>query len=88
MYYVYVLRSDKDGKFYIGQTNNLENRMWRHKSGYIVSTKNRRPLKLVFYEEYPNRSQAMRREKFLKSGEGHKIIYQRFVDAARETGSE
>ncbi len=83
MFYVYVLKSEKDGNYYIGQTNNLESRIRRHNLGYVVSTRNRKPLSLVYFEEVPNRSQAMRREKFLKSGEGHKYIKAKMVDAAR-----
>jgi putative endonuclease len=74
VYYVYVLKSKKDNLLYIGQTNNLQNRLKRHMSGHVESTRYRRPLNLVYFEELTNRSEAMRREKFLKSGEGHKFL--------------
>lgn len=67
MYYVYVLRSLKDGNLYIGQTGNLEKRFSEHNSGLCKSTKSRKPFKLVYCEEYQTRSEAMRREKELKS---------------------
>ncbi len=66
MYYVYVLISKKDGLFYVGQTNDLSRRLWRHQQGYVRSTRHRRPLELLFYEEYETRSEAMKREKFLE----------------------
>ena len=74
MYYVYVLYSEKDAQFYIGQTKNLSERIRRHQSGYVQSTRNRRPIRVVYSEKYEHRYEAMRREKFLKSGEGHKYI--------------
>ena len=88
MYFVYVLISEKDGQYYIGQTNNLESRIRRHNLGYVHSTINRRPLRLVYTEEFMNRSEAMHREKYLKSGAGHKYLEQELADTARETGSE
>ena len=86
MYFVYVLRSEKDNILYIGQTNNLYNRLQRPRSGYVCSTRNRRPLKLIYFKEVAKRGEAMRREKYLKSGEGHIFLQDRLVDAARETG--
>ena len=74
MYSVYVLRSEKDGLIYIGQTNDLKLRILRHQKGYVKSTRNRRPLKLIYFEEYRDRGTAMRREKFLKSGAGHNLL--------------
>ncbi len=52
MYYVYVLKSIKDGKRYIGFTDNLERRISEHNYGKVKSTKNRRPLELIYFEEY------------------------------------
>ncbi|MEK6570515.1 MAG: GIY-YIG nuclease family protein, partial [Bacteroidota bacterium] len=49
-FYVYVLRSLKDGKLYIGQTNNLQERLLRHNHGRVKSTKGRRPLQLIYFE--------------------------------------
>ncbi|MGW8185556.1 MAG: GIY-YIG nuclease family protein [Candidatus Moraniibacteriota bacterium] len=47
-FFIYILESLKDGKLYIGQTNNLENRIIRHNSGQVSSTKNRRPLEIIY----------------------------------------
>jgi len=48
-YYTYVLKSEKDGKLYTGYTKNLKQRFELHQKGRVSSTKNRRPLKLVYY---------------------------------------
>ncbi|MBO1224341.1 MAG: GIY-YIG nuclease family protein [Candidatus Scalindua sediminis] len=50
MYYIYVLESKKDKKFYTGLTWNIEKRLQEHNSGISKTTKGRRPLKLVYYE--------------------------------------
>ena len=50
MYYVYVLQSRKDKRFYVGSTKDLKSRFDDHKFGRVESTKDRRPLKIVYYE--------------------------------------
>ena len=67
MFYVYILYCHKDKGLYIGQTNNLEERLKRHEHGYNDATKHRRPLTCIYTEEYETRSDSMQREKFLKS---------------------
>jgi len=74
MYYVYVLKSLKDGNLYIGQTGNLEKRIAEHNSGMCKSTKSRMPLELIYKEECATRSEAMKREKELKSGKERERI--------------
>lgn len=74
MYFVYILHSHKDKKLYIGYTENLENRFSLHTNGRVTSTKNRRPLELIYYEAYKNQLDAKKREVFLKSGSGHRFI--------------
>ncbi|MFA5961817.1 MAG: GIY-YIG nuclease family protein [Parcubacteria group bacterium] len=69
-FFVYILKSIKDTRLYIGQTNNLENRLLRHNSGKVTATKNRRPFTVVYKEEYLSRTEAMQREKYLKSLKG------------------
>lgn len=71
MYYVYILISGKDGGLYIGSTPDLKKRMEKHNNGYASATKNRRPLKLIYYESYLSQRDAKRREIFLKGGRGH-----------------
>ncbi len=74
MFYVYVLHSEKDNKFYTGFTNNIRRRIEEHQTGKVESTKNRRPLKLIYYEAYLEKSDAQNREIFLKSGSGKNYI--------------
>lgn len=69
-FYIYVLFSLKDGKFYIGFTTNLKDRLSRHARGEVRSTASRRPLKLIYYEYFVNEEDAKAREIFLKSGFG------------------
>ncbi len=77
MFYTYVLFSLKDKKLYIGYSNNLQNRLKKHKHGNITATKNRRPLKLIYYEACLNKQDAINREKALKTGFGRKYLKNR-----------
>jgi putative endonuclease len=70
MFIVYVLKSEKDSKRYIGFTENIDRRLFDHANGLVKSTKNRRPLVLIYKEEYSTKMEAREREKFLKSGQG------------------
>lgn len=76
-YYVYVLYSFKDFQFYTGYTGNLIKRINQHNSGKVKSTSNRIPLKLIYWEGCLNQTDASRREKYLKSGNGKKYLYNR-----------
>lgn len=69
-YYVYILLSLKDRKFYTGFTEDLKNRLSEHAQGKVRSTKDRRSLKLIHYEYFINKADAKAREVFLKSGFG------------------
>lgn len=66
MFYLYVLKSKKDNDLYIGSTNDLRRRLLEHNSGKSLSTKNRRPFELRYYESYYNESDARKRESSLK----------------------
>lgn len=66
-YTVYVLFSSKDEKLYVGCTSNLQDRMRRHMTGQVVTTKNRRPLELIRSEFFDSKADAFNRERFLKS---------------------
>ncbi|MCX6785827.1 MAG: GIY-YIG nuclease family protein [Candidatus Komeilibacteria bacterium] len=76
-YYTYILRSEKDSKFYTGYTKNLKLRFEQHQKGMVESTKNRRPLKLVYYEACLNQQDATHREKYLKTYHGKMFIKRR-----------
>ena len=73
-YYVYVLFSQKDKKFYIGSTGDLKKRFSSHKRGKVVSTSYRGPFTLIHYEYFVSKRDALAREKYLKSGYGHEQL--------------
>lgn len=77
MNYTYVLKSEKDEKLYIGWTNDLKNRILEHSSGRVIATKDRRPLKLVYYEACLDKEKAIKREKFFKMGFGRRFLKSR-----------
>ena len=76
-YYTYVLKSEKDGKLYVGFCENLKLRFAEHQSGLVKSTKYRQPLKLVYYEACRNKMDAILREKQLKTGFGRAYLNRR-----------
>ena len=67
MHYVYALKSQKDNKNYVGYTKNLKLRFEQRQKGLVASTKNRRPLKLIYCEACINQQDATHREKYLKT---------------------
>lgn len=77
MFYTYVLKSKKDDKFYTGYTKDLKLRFEQHEKGLIESTKNRRPLKLIYYEACLSQKDATHREKYLKTHYGKMYIKNR-----------
>jgi putative endonuclease len=77
MYYTYVLLSMKDGKFYIGYTDDLAGRFESHRRGSVPATKNRRPLMLIYYEACISKEDALKREKYLKTYYGHMFLKKR-----------
>jgi len=80
MYYVYALKSSKDGEFYTGHTGNLKLRVIRHNKGLVNSTKYRKPLKLIYYEACLNRKDAVRREIYLKTAWGKRYLKNRLKE--------
>jgi putative endonuclease len=76
-YYVYILKSGKDKKLYTGYTNNLKLRFEQHQKGKVESTKDRRPLKLIYYEACLNQQDATHREKYLKTYHGKTFLRKR-----------
>ena len=74
MHYVYVLRSARDGHLYTGYATDLRKRVAEHTAGKTRSTRNRRPLHVIYYEAYLLSSDAKARERFLKSGSGKRLI--------------
>jgi putative endonuclease len=70
MYSTYVLRSESRGQFYIGSTSDLGVRLQQHNDNLAPATKNRGPWKLVYSEDHVDRSSAVRRERYFKTGKG------------------
>jgi len=87
MNYSYVLRSERDEKFYIGSTGDLRHRLKEHHGGRVHSTAYRRPLRLVYYEACLSAADAQRRERYLKSGRGGRYLRQRLASWLSEIQS-
>ena len=77
MFYTYVLHSGNDMNFYVGFTKNLKLRFEQHNKGLVESTKDRRPLDLIYYEACVNENDAVRREKYLKTYLGKMFLRKR-----------
>ena len=83
MYYTYILLL-KNGDLYKGSSNNLRQRLTEHTQGKVEATKHQRPFKLILYECYLLRSDAERRERFLKTTEGRRLLKQQIRDSLKE----
>ncbi|MCG2686424.1 GIY-YIG nuclease family protein [Candidatus Parcubacteria bacterium] len=79
VYYVYILLLN-NGQLYTGYTVNLRTRFKEHRQGKVSSTKLRRPIKLIHYEAYSKKSDAQRRERYLKTTEGKRFLRQQIRD--------
>lgn len=73
-YYTYILQSKKDKQFYTGYTDDLRDRLKLHNAGKVISTKNRLPVELVYYEASMHQQDATHREKYLKTAWGKRYI--------------
>ncbi|MFA7253133.1 MAG: GIY-YIG nuclease family protein [Patescibacteria group bacterium] len=73
-HYVYLLQSEQNNGFYIGYSSDLKRRLSEHNKGLNFSTKNGKPWKLIFYESYLEEQDARRREKYLKTSQGARLI--------------
>jgi putative endonuclease len=67
MFYTYILQSDKNGRYYVGSCEDMENRLKRHNNGLVLSTKGYLPWKVIYTEEYETLSEARKREYQIKS---------------------
>ena len=73
-YFVYVLKSEIDGRLYKGQTCGIDKRIIQHNSGKTKSTKGYKPWKLVYFETFETRDEAVLREKYFKTGSGREFL--------------
>ncbi len=86
MFYIYLLLSKKDKKWYTGYTNDLRKRFNEHNSNKVYSTKNRGPFSLIYYEVCLNSQDARSREKYLKTGMGKRYLKNRLKRFLSLTG--
>jgi len=77
LYYTYVLQSEKDNNFYTGYTKNFKLRFEQHNIGQVESTRERRPIKLIYYEACLNQNDATKREKYFKTYHGKMFLKRR-----------
>ena len=82
--FVYILRSLKDGSYYVGSTQDLESRLEHHNQIGTQYTKQKRPWELVYHEEHPDRSSAMKREYEIKKRGGKKFV-ESLIKKSRQT---
>ena len=73
-FYVYILQSLKDFSFYIGQCDDLDKRMSKHFDGMSKYTSSKRPLRLVYFEVFDTRTEALKREKEIKRMKSRRYI--------------
>ncbi|KKP68123.1 MAG: hypothetical protein UR66_C0008G0031 [Candidatus Moranbacteria bacterium GW2011_GWE1_35_17] len=73
MFFIYILQNKKE-QIYIGQTNNLDNRLYRHNNNESKYTKNKGPWNIIYSKGFDTRAEVMKEEKFLKSGKGREWI--------------
>jgi putative endonuclease len=86
MCYVYVLSSLKHKRLYIGSSAKPDERLSSHNAGRVISTRKYRPWQRILLEEHPDRSVAVRREKYLKSGWGRAWITKTIIMERWQSG--
>lgn len=77
MFYIYVIKSKKSGKFYTGSTSDLRKRLKQHNEGKSIWTKSKGPWDLIYYEACLDEDDARSREKYLKTGIGKRYLKNR-----------
>ena len=84
-FYVYILKLYNKNQFYVGRTSNLQRRVKEHLSGKVKSTKSlEQKPRLIFYEAYLSKADSIRREKYLKSTKGKRVVRQMLIDTLKE----
>ena len=82
-YFVYIIESEKDGTYYIGSTQDVEERLQRHNQGRSKYTQSKRPWKLIYVEEYNDRTAAIKKELVIKQRKSKGYI-KKLVRASRQ----
>ena len=83
IYFVYVLKSSKNNRYYTGSTKDLRKRLKEHNSGKSAYTRLTRPFELIYYEKYPTRKEAVKREREFKTGKGREELKQILLNFSR-----
>lgn len=83
MFYVYVLKSEKNGKLYKGFTSDLKRRIKEHSCHQPKFTGDNGPWKLIYYEAFISEKDARKEEKFLKSGKGRERLKYLFENSIK-----
>ena len=79
MWHVYILRSVKDNKLYVGSTNSIRRRLAEHNAGKVDSTKSRRPFILEAYIAVKDQVKAIELEQYFKTGSGKALLQKRIL---------
>jgi putative endonuclease len=83
-HFVYILKSQKDGSYYTGSTQDVADRLKRHNQGRSNYTKSKRHWDLIYVEEYPDKSSATKRERLIKNRRSRSYI-EGLVRTSRQT---
>ena len=79
MWFVYILKSLKDGDLYVGSTNNLRRRLADHNSGEVDSTRHRIPFAVEAYVAVRDKAKAIELERYFKTGSGKAVLLKRIL---------
>ncbi len=85
-YWVYILQSETTGRYYVGQTNDLEDRLKRHAEGRTLANRNRGPWRLVLSESFDTRAAAVQREREIKARKSRAYLERLRAVPAGENG--
>lgn len=82
MFYIYILQSQKDSSFYIGFTENLNQRLEKHNSSTSGYTSTKKPWIIVYSESFENKTDALKREIFIKNQKSRDFIKKLIEDSS------
>jgi putative endonuclease len=88
MYSVYILRNSASGRYYTGSTSDLRRRLEEHNTNQSRSTKNRGPWELIHHEDYQSLVEAVRRERYYKTGKGRDDLKQLILSGSVRSSVE
>lgn len=86
MFYNYILQSDRGDNLYIGRTSDLRRRLKEHNLGLNPSTKRYRPWNIIYYEACLNEDDSKRRESYLKTTQGGRLLKRRLKEYFYQKG--